>query len=230
MRLNNKTIIVTGASRGVGRAIAAALLKEGATVHGTGRDQEAMTATQCALSSLGGSFIMHTLELSDEVALTAFVDGIEPIDILVNNAGIAQSGPFINTTSETVRQLLEVNVIAPFLLMRQAAVKMLACGGGQIINIASDAALRGIAGMAPYVASKHALLGLGRSLMRELREQGIRVTTYCPGPINTQIMGPGNPRALDPDVVAANIVHLATLPPQVEIREMLVEPLELDIP
>ena len=75
------------------------------------------------------------------------------------------------------------------------------------------------------------MLGLGRSLALELRQAGIRVTTYCPGPIDTQIMGDGsNPRALDTAHVAANILHLASLPPEMEVREMLVEPMAMDVP
>ena len=182
MVLEGKTAVVTGASRGLGRAIASAFLGAGAVVHGTGRDPEALAQTEAALRPIGGDFALHALELTDEAATCAFMDGLAAIDILVNNAGIARVAPFVETDVATLRQILETNVVAPFLLMRQAAAKMLAAGGGQIINIASDAAVRGISQMAPYVASKHALLGLGRSLALELRRAGIRVTTYCPGP------------------------------------------------
>lgn len=231
MVLEGKTAVVTGASRGLGRAIASAFLGAGAVVHGTGRDPEALAQTEAALRPIGGDFALHALELTDEAATCAFMDGLAAIDILVNNAGIARVAPFVETDVATLRQILETNVVAPFLLMRQAAAKMLAAGGGQIINIASDAAVRGISQMAPYVASKHALLGLGRSLALELRRAGIRVTTYCPGPIDTQIMGDGsNPRALDTAHVAANILHLASLPPEMEVREMLVEPMAMDVP
>ena len=230
MDLQGKTIVVTGASRGLGRQIAVAFLKAGAMVHGTGRDAEAMAQTAAELRQFGGHFELHALELTDEAAAGAFIDGLDEIHVLVNNAGIARAGPFVETDVQTLRQVLEINVVAPFVLMRQAAIKMLRAGSGQIINIASDAALRGIATMAPYVASKHALLGLGRSLTQELRGQGIRLTTYCPGPIDTEILGQGNARALDPEHIARQIVHLASLPPEMEVREILVEPMEMDIP
>ncbi len=103
---------------------------------------------------------------------------------------------------------------------------MVELGGGHIINIASDAAVRGIAQMGPYAASKHALLGLGRSAGLELRARGVRVTTFCPGPIATDILGPGtaSPHALSPEALAAMIVHLAGLPPEIDPRELLVQP------
>ena len=169
MILKGKRAIITGASRGLGRAIASAFLAEGAIVHGTGRDPKALAATAAALNAIGGDFALHPLELTDETAICAFIDELPSIDILVNNAGIARLTPFVETDVAELRAIFETNVVAPFVLMRQAATKMLAAGGGQIINIASDAAVRGIGQMAPYVASKHALLGMGRSLALELR-------------------------------------------------------------
>ena len=230
MSLQGRTAVVTGASRGLGRAIAAAFLEQGAFVHATGRDTDAMGEARACFQATGGEFRMHHLEVTDEVSVISFIASIERIDVLVNNAGIARSRPFVETETKDLREILEVNAVAPFVLMRETVKKMLPMGGGQIINIASDAALRGIGGMAPYVASKHALLGLGRSLSRELRGKGIRVTTYCPGPIDTEILGRGSPNALKPQHVAADIVHLATLPPDVETREVLVEPMGMDIP
>ena len=97
----------------------------------------------------------------------------------------------IETPTQEIRDILEVNVIGAFVVMRESARKMLHTDGGQIINIASDAAIRGIARMGPYVASKHALLGLSRSMSLELRQQGVRMTTFCPGPISTDILGSG---------------------------------------
>ena len=160
MLLKGKSAVITGASRGVGRAIATAFLAEGAIVHGTGRDPEALAETEAALSEIGGDFSLSTLELTNEAAICAYIDDLPSIDILVNNAGIARITPFIETDLAELQQILATNLVAPFVLMRQTATKMLPAGGGQIINIASDAALRGIAQMAPYVASKHALLNM----------------------------------------------------------------------
>jgi NAD(P)-dependent dehydrogenase (short-subunit alcohol dehydrogenase family) len=230
MSLSGRTVIVTGASRGLGRAIAEAFMQQGARVVALGRDPLALAETGALLQRWGDHFQLQRLELTDEAQVVAFVASLDVIDILVNNAGIARSAPLLETETRALREQLETNVIAPFVLMREAIRKMVARGQGQVINIASDAAVRGIARMAPYVASKHALLGLGRSIAREVRGRGIRVTTYCPGPVDTAILGARNPAALNPEHVAADIVRLACLPPEMEVREVLVEPMTLDIP
>jgi NAD(P)-dependent dehydrogenase (short-subunit alcohol dehydrogenase family) len=116
--------------------------------------------------------------------------------------------------------------VAAFVVLREAARKMAQSGGGHIINIASDAATRGIEGMAPYVASKHALLGLGRSAHLELKPFGVRVTTLCPGPIQTDILGPGTAwdAAMPPQALAKLIADIAEQPARVAVQEMLLTP------
>ncbi|MBI4551355.1 MAG: SDR family oxidoreductase [Candidatus Latescibacteria bacterium] len=226
MSVNGKTVLVTGASRGLGRAVAEAFLRAGARVLALGRDPDAMAATRAALDGIGGAFEMVPMDVRDEEKVTACIADLDRLDVLVNNAGIAAVRPFIETPTQELRDILDVNVIAAFVVMREAVKKMLATGGGHVINIASDAAIRGIGRMAPYVASKHALLGIGRSVSLELRQHGIRVTTFCPGPITTDIMGTGtaNPDALPPDELAKMIVHLAGLPPEIDTQELLIQP------
>ena len=111
--------------------------------------------------------------------------------------------------------------------MREIAKGMVANGGGLIINVASDAAIMGIRGMGSYCASKHALLGMGRSFSTELRQQGVRVTTFCPGPISTDISGEGtaDPDSMDPDALAGFLVAIAGLESRIEIQDLLVEPM-----
>ena len=123
MLLKGKRAIITGVSRGLGRAIASAFLAEGAIVHGTGRDPEALAATEVALNAIGGDFILHPLELTDETATSALIDELPSIDILVNNAGIARVTPFLETDVAELRTIFETNLVAPFVLMRQAAKK-----------------------------------------------------------------------------------------------------------
>jgi NAD(P)-dependent dehydrogenase (short-subunit alcohol dehydrogenase family) len=226
MSLEGKTIVVTGASRGFGQAIARACLQAGARVLALGRDPAALEETRAALAAIGGEFEIGTLDVRDEGAVCACFAGLNRLDVLVNNAGIARIRPLLETPTSELEEILAVNVVGAFVVMREAARKMVAAGGGHIINIASDAALRGIARMAPYVASKHALLGLGRSAGLELRAHGVRVTTFCPGPIATDILGPGtaSPHALPPDALAGMIVHLAALPPEIDAQELLVQP------
>src|SRR5687768_13410016 len=108
--------------------------------------------------------------------------------------------------------------------MREAVRKMIAGGGGDVINIASDAALHGIGLMTPYVASKHALMGISRSVRMEMQSKGVRVIAICPGPMNTEILGvPGNEKAIDPRELAQTLVHVASLGRSLEIQEILIQ-------
>ena len=227
MTLKDKTVLVTGASRGFGRAIAEEMLQLGARVLALGRAPTAMDETRASLEAIGGGFEMVTMDVRNEPAVTSYIASLPCLDVVVNNAGIARAQPLIETPTQEIRDILEVNVIGAFVVMREAARKMLHTGGGQIINIASDAAVRGIARMGPYVASKHALLGLSRSMSLELRQQGVRVTTFCPGPISTDILGSGtgSPDAMSPEDLAKTISHLGKVPPEIEIQELLVQPI-----
>ncbi|MDA1085493.1 MAG: SDR family NAD(P)-dependent oxidoreductase [Verrucomicrobia bacterium] len=211
-----KTVLVTGASRGLGRAIAE-------TFAAGGYDTIGVARSVCEIPGVR----TVQLDVCDEAAVTELIGSLETLDVVVNNAGIARLRPLLETPTTDLREILEVNVIGAFVVMREAARRMATHGGGLIINIASDAALKGIANMAPYAASKHALLGLARSVSAELRGQGVRVCTYCPGPIDTGILGPAskNPQALQPADIARTIVHLAELPAGMDIQEMLVEPM-----
>ena len=91
--------------------------------------------------------------------------------------------PLLDVTTDDLREVLEVNLIGAFVVMRESIRKMQQHGSGDVINIASDAAIKGIGGMSSYVASKHGLLGMGRSIRQEMHGSGIRVSTFCPGPI-----------------------------------------------
>ena len=226
MTLKDKTVLVTGASRGFGRAIAEAMLRLGAHVLALGRDPVAMDETRASLATIGGEFEMVTMDVCDESAVTNYITALLCLDVVVNNAGIARVQSLIETPTQEIRDILEVNVIGAFVVMRESARKMLQTNGGQIINIASDAAIRGIARMGPYVASKHALRGLSRSMSLELRQQGVRVTTFCPGPISTDILGSGtgDSNAMSPEDLAKTITHLVEVPPEIEIQELLVQP------
>ena len=179
------------------------------------------------LALVDDDFETAIADVTDEDAVTRVIRAAERLDIVVNNAGIARAKPLLDTPTDELREILDVNVTGAFIVTREAARRMVAGGGGHIINIASDAAIRGIPGMAPYVASKHALLGMGRSVSLELRQRGVRVTTLCPGPITTDILGPGtaNPDALSPEALGDTVAHIAGLPPTVDIQELLVQPL-----
>jgi NAD(P)-dependent dehydrogenase (short-subunit alcohol dehydrogenase family) len=227
LTLKGKTLLITGASRGLGRSVAASALRQGGYVIGIGRDEIALEETSVDLSRISSNFHLERLDVTDESALTSFIRDIKQIDVLVNNAGIARSANILDNSTEMIREVFEVNVFAAIVAMRESARKMVQQpDGGIIINIASDAAIKGFKRMTAYVASKHALLGASRCVSLELRQRGVRITTFSPGPISTGIGG-GVPsaEALDPEVVADMVVHIAALPKSVEVQELLVEPI-----
>ncbi|MHB0937733.1 MAG: SDR family oxidoreductase [Armatimonadota bacterium] len=229
MAMKQKTILVTGASRGLGRAVAKAFLRAGADVIAMDDDAQALQETRAALLAHSEHFSIAQIDVRNEEAVTGFIGSLEKLDVVINNMNEVRRNALLNTTTQELRDVLETNVIAAFVIMREATRFMVQHGGGHIINIAGTAAVQGVADMAPFAASKHALLGLGRSLEKELHAHPIRITTFCPGPI--AVSSPdGEPPpvgpALDPAALAATIVHLADLPPEVEIKELVVEPVE----
>jgi 3alpha(or 20beta)-hydroxysteroid dehydrogenase len=148
------------------------------------------------------------------------------LDMLVNNAGIAYAAPFLETPLSTWREVVATNVEAVFLVTQAAITRMLQAGHGQIVFIASDAAIRGIPRMAPYCASKHAVLGFARALDAEFAGQGIRITTLLPGPVNTTILREqADQFALpQPEDIAATVRHVLGLPDRVQVKEVLLVP------
>jgi len=229
MSLKQKTVLVTGASRGLGRAVAKAFLHAGANVIAMDNDARALQETRAALLTHSEHFSTAQIDARDETAVTDFIASLQRLDVVVNNMDLVHRRSLLETSTQEMREMLEANVVAAFVVMREATRCMIDHGGGHIINVAGLAAMQGVENMAPFAASKHALLGLGRSLEKELRAHPIRITTFCPGPIATSTPDgedtPVNP-GLDPAALAATIVHLAGLPPEVEIKEIVVEAVE----
>ena len=227
MTLTGKRVLVTGGNRGLGLSVVKAMAAAGAEVFAWGRDNEALAAAADQVGDLDGTCSFHQVDVHDEQAVVNAVEAMGTVDVLVNNAGIARSAEALKTPTKELEDILKTNVVGAFVVMREVARGMVDSGGGLIINVASDAAIVGIPGMGPYCASKHGLLGLGRSFSLELRKQGVRVTTFCPGPITTDIMGEGtaNPDCMDPDSLAGLLVAIAALDERIEIQDLLAEPM-----
>jgi gluconate 5-dehydrogenase len=227
MNLTGKRVLVTGGNRGLGLSVVKAMAAAGAEVFAWGRNQEVLAEAAESLREMPGTCSFHRVDVCDEPAVIAAVEAMGPVDVLVNNAGIARTRPVLETSTGELEDVLATNVVGAFVVMREIARGMVANDGGLIINVASDAAIVGISRMGPYCASKHALLGMGRSVSAELREHGVRVTTFCPGPISTDILGPGtaNPDSMDPDALAEFLVSIATLDARIEIQDLLAEPM-----
>ncbi|MBA2270210.1 MAG: SDR family oxidoreductase [Chthoniobacterales bacterium] len=182
-----KRFLVTGASRGIGRAIAEALAGEGITLLLHGRDEAALAATRQLVEAKGGRATTLAFDLRDRGQINEMVAqaNAEPLDALVNNAGIAVVKPYDALTVDEWLETLAINVTAPFLLTQQLAPQM--PRGSSIVNILSPAAKTGFPGWSSYCMSKFALEGFSQSLREELRSSGVRVINIYPSATDTDI-------------------------------------------
>lgn len=185
-------VLVTGASRGIGWAIAQAFAARGATLSLAGRDATLLEQRRATLEQqYRGSHTAFSADLADADAATAMVRHAVaahgPVDVLVNNAGHGASQPFARMTAEHWNQMLGVNLSGVFHVTRAAVDGMLPRRSGRIINVASTAGLTGYAYVAAYVAAKHGVVGLTRALAREFATQGITVNAVCPGYVDTEM-------------------------------------------
>ena len=189
--LSGRVAVVTGATGGIGKAIALTLAEAGAHVVASGRSGAPLAALGDLIGGSGGMSEAWVVDVND---VNAVSDGIEllvrahdGIDILVNCAGTIARGSVIETHDEEWDQVLAINLSAPFRLCRAIAPAMLARGWGRIVNVGSALSIVGKANAASYVASKHGVAGLTRALAAELGPGGICVNALCPGYIRTEI-------------------------------------------
>ena len=186
---DTRTAVVTGASRGIGRALAIELVAVGFEVYGSGRDEAALEETK-RLSARPEAFHPRPFDVRDEAAVDGFVAEPARLDLCVNNAAALHVAPLVETPLERVEEMLDVNVVGAFLVMRAAARRMLEAGRGRIVDIASVGAVEPLPGAAAYAGSKHALAGMSKTLAQELKLEGVQVTTVYPGSVATDIHGP----------------------------------------
>ena len=190
MTIATRHAVVTGAARGIGAAIASALIGAGARVTLLGRDAQRLASLAATLQ---GETCCVAADVSDPAEVTrAFVEARErlgPIAILVNNAGQAETAPFGRMSLDVWHRMLAVNLTGTMLCSQAALPDMVDAAYGRIVNIASTAALRGFRYGTAYAASKHGVLGLTRSLALEVADRGITVNAVCPGYVETDMMG-----------------------------------------
>ncbi len=230
MLLDGKVAVVTGGARGTGAAIARRFVAEGASVVLVDVDDVGGAATA---EGLGDRAAYAHLDVTDEAGWTVLVERTVArhgrIDVLVNNAAILHIGGIDATDGDTLRRVLDVNLVGAHLGVRAVAPFMAAGGGGSIVNVASLDALIGMNGLSAYSASKWGLRGLTKSLALELGRVGIRVNTVCPAGGNPAMFAPwggglaalgdglthyladrGIPREADLDEIARAVVYLAS--------------------
>jgi NAD(P)-dependent dehydrogenase (short-subunit alcohol dehydrogenase family) len=195
-RLDGGVCVITGAARGIGRAIAFGAARSGARVHLLDRDAEAVTRTAGAIAAEGLAAEAHRLDVANEVEVESALDAIARaegrITALVNNAGIAIRRPSLELSRADWDRVVEVNLTATFLCARAAARHMIAGGGGAIVNIASIMGLSG-GGLYPnisYQASKGAVVNLTRALAVEWAKEGVRVNAVAPTWVRTEFIRP----------------------------------------
>lgn len=217
MNLEGKVALVTGGSRGIGRAITVALARAGARVAFSGRAREQMEETARLTGNPPAMGIVADVRKPDDVRrmVETTVAELGPIDILVNNAGIARFAPVLDARLEDWQAMFEVNVLGPLLCTQAVLPSMIERKRGWIINIASSSSLKGYPNQSGYCASKHALLGFAKALALETRHTGVRVHCICPGGVDTEMAGL-NPSFEDradlmkPEEIAQVVVFLAS--------------------
>jgi short-subunit dehydrogenase len=190
MELHGKHVLITGASRGIGRSLAVAFAGAGAKVALVARDGAALEALA---AELGGT--AHPADLLDPEQVGRLIhrveDEIGPIDVLVNNAGLHHAGTMWDNTAEQLAAQLQLNLVVPLELCRQAVPRMLRRGGGHLVNVASLAALAAVPGMTAYAASKAGLSHGTSALRDELKGLPIAVTTVMVGGVPTDMLAGG---------------------------------------
>ncbi len=219
MKLSGRVALVTGGSRGIGRATAIALAREGARVAVAARSMDGLDETVLQVSKAGGRALAIPADVTsrDDVQFmaAAAAEHLGPIDILVNNAGIARFAPVLEAKPEDWQAMFAVNLIAPLLCTQAVLPSMIERGRGWIINISSAAGIKGYVEQSGYCASKHGLLGFAKVLALETQRHGIRVHTICPGAVDTDMARQN--RNIDdpsdwmqPEEIAETVVFLAS--------------------
>ncbi len=220
--LNTKKALITGGSRGLGKAVALAFAKEGIDVAITGRNEDLLKGVVTELQGLGvqATYVVFDVKNREEVhtALTKLSQEFGPFDILVNNAGISKFGTFMEMEESDWENILLTNVLGMYYVTREILPQMIEKNEGDIFNVSSTAGLAGNPTTSAYSASKFAVIGMSESLMKEVRKNNVRVTTLTPSTIASDMskelgLTDGNPESvLQPEDFAELIVATLKFP------------------
>lgn len=223
MMLKDKIAIVTGATRGLGKAIALKFAQEGATVIMVGRTEDSLNQAVSTLKASGfsvDSFLADVTKNEQVQAMVSYVkEKYKVIDILVNNAGMSREVKLMDISMELWDEIMAVNLRSVVLVTKAVLPVMAEQKSGNIVNISSAAALRGLPGSCAYSAAKAGVLCLSHALGDEMRPYGVRVNAICPGPIDTELFQKSQRRefilaaggdVFEPETVANGALYLAS--------------------
>lgn len=232
---DTQIIIVTGASKGIGRATALRLLRDGAAVTAVARSRPALQGLRREARSLPGSLHVSPGDVrrteTAERVVQETISRFGTVNVLVNNVGVEVVKQLAETTDREYDTILDSNLRSVFLFCRAVLPEMRRLQNGLIVNVASTAGLRGIAEDAVYCASKWGVIGLSEALDEEVRADGIRVTTICPGTVDTDLAlswspadDPYRKHFLTPSDVAEAIAFVVAQPARVAVGQIVLRP------
>lgn len=229
MELKNKTAIITGAGKGIGKAIAIELAKEGVHLGLTARTVSDLESLRTELEGTYGIKVFTaTADIGKrseaEQAIGSLVDSLGSLEILINNAGIAKFGTVADMEPDVWEGIIQINLMGTYYVTKAALPTLLSQNSGTIINIASTAGERGFATGSAYCASKFAVLGFTEALMQEVRKSNIRVTALTPSTVNTELaVNAGlkigdDDRMMQPEDIAELVLATLKLPARVFVK------------
>jgi 3-oxoacyl-[acyl-carrier protein] reductase len=232
-RLDGKVVVITGASKGIGKATATDFAAAGAKVVLAARTRETLEQVAASLRENGAEALAVPTDVTNTDAVKRLIqrtlDTYQHVDILVNNAGVGHFGPVVDFDPDNWDTVLNSNLKAIYLCAKYALPSMLARGGGQIINVLSIAAKVAFEASGAYCAAKAGALALTKVLASEVRQQNIRVTAVLPGSVHTPFWDdvPEHPdfeQMLTPEHVAGTVVSVCQQPPGMVTEEIVVMP------
>ncbi len=229
--LSGQSALVTGAGRGIGRAIGSALASAGARVFLAARTTDQLESAAREIQQNGGTAVPVPTDLSKEEDIQSLFQRISDraggLDILVNNAGVGFFGPLVEFSSSDFDRVMQVNTKATFLCCQRALRLMIPKRKGYIINISSVVGFKGYPNQAAYTASKHAVMGLTKSLAVEAQEHGIRVSAVLPGGVDTKMVADARPDLdpkilLQPEDIAHTVLYLLSLSDRAAVDQIYI--------
>ena len=225
--------VISGASRGIGRALALALAKDGYDLAVCSRNQSKLDQLSQELRSSHPKTVLHTMacDVSERDSLLAFASQVKQwtphVDVLINNAGIFLMGNILEEAEGQLENMIQTNLYSAYYLTRALAPAMVDRGSGDIVNICSVASIKSYPGGGSYGISKHAMLGFSRNLREELQSKGIRVMAVLPGAVLTDSWSSSDlppDRFISPEDLADIVASALRLSPRTVIEDIVIRP------